>query len=141
MKNDVISEKLAKLEEIVKTLEEFKEIPRKEFVDQRTIYFGAVYALVIGVEIVCDIGNHILSYYFGRKAETYKDIIELLAEVEIIPAKFARRTEDMTDFRNLAIHVYARVDPKKVYHYLPLAIKQFQKYTGYFLQFLEKRQS
>lgn len=138
MKDEVISEKLIRLEEIVKTLEEFKEIPQKKFVGQRRIYFGAIYALVIGIEIVCDIGSHVLAYHFGRKAETYKDIIRSLPEAEIIPKEFAKETEEMTDFRNLAIHVYARVDPRKVYQYLPLAIKQFQRYAGYFLKFLEK---
>lgn len=135
MRNEVVNEKLARLEEIVETLKEFKKIPEREFVVQRKIYFGAVYALVIGIEIICDLGNHLLSSYFGRKAETYKDIILLLGEVEIIPKAFAQKTKAMVDFRNLAIHVYARVDPKKVYQYLPLAINQFRRYGRYFLEF------
>lgn len=138
MKNKVINEKLAKLEETIETLREFQEISQKEFIAQRKTYFGAIYALVIGIEIICDIGNHILSYYFGRKAETYKEIINLLAEVEVTPKRFAKKTEKMTDFRNLAIHVYARVDPKKVYRYIPQAISQFQQYSKYFVKFEEQ---
>ena len=135
MKNEVIGEKLVRLEEIIATLKDFEKIPRKDFLEQRKIYFGAIYALVIGVEIICDLASHILAYYFGRKAETYKDIIRLLAEVEVIPKSFAKKTIKMTDFRNLAIHVYARVDSKKIYQYLPLAINQFEQYIKYFLKF------
>lgn len=139
--NEIVSEKLAKLQEITDTLREFQNYPKDKFIIDRKIYFGAIYALVVGVEIVCDIGSHILSYIFGRKAETYKDIIRLMAEVEIIPENFAKQTETMTDFRNLAIHVYARVEPEKIYSYLPQAITQFQEYKKYFLNFIPPAKS
>lgn len=137
MKDKIIKEKLAKLEKTIEALKYFQKIPKDKFVSSERVFFGPIYALVIGIEIICDIGNHILSYYFGRQAETYKEIIELLAEVEVIPQKFAKRTVEMTKFRNLAIHVYAKVDPKKVYKYIPQAIKQFKVYSRYFLKFLE----
>lgn len=139
--NEIIPEKLAKLEEIINTLKEFQKYHEKEFVADRKIYFGAIYALVVGVEIICDLGSHILSFSFGRKAETYKEIIRLMAEVEIIPKDFAKETEPMTDFRNLAIHVYARVEPEKIYSYLPKAITQFQKYKKYFLNLFPSQKS
>ena len=137
MSNQIIKEKLAKLEEIIVTLKEFERIPKKKFIGDRKIYFGAIYSLVVGIEIICDTGNHVLSYHFGRKSETYKEIIELLAEVEIIPQSFAKKTVEMTKFRNLAIHVYVKVDPKKVYTYIPKAIRQFNSYSQYFLKFLK----
>lgn len=139
MTPEVIQEKLAKLEEIITTLKEFQQISRPEFTSQRTIYFGSIYALIIGIEIITDIGSHILSYNFGRKAETYKDIIKLLAETEVVPQDFADQTENMTDFRNLAIHVYARVDPKRVYDYIPQAIDQFTQYSQHFTSFISRK--
>lgn len=135
--NEIVTEKLAKLEEVLNTLREYQHYPKKEFIKDRKIYFGAIYALIIGVEIICDIGSHILSYYFARKAESYKDIIRLLAKVGVIPQNFADSTESMTDFRNLAIHIYARVDPEKIFNYIPQAITQFEKYRKYFLKILK----
>lgn len=62
----------------------------------------------------------------------------MLAETEVIPRDFANETAEMTDFRNLAIHVYARVDPKRVYGYIPQAIEQFTRYSQFFAEFLNK---
>ena len=138
MGEKIIESKLAKLEEVLVTLKEFEEIPMEEFIADRKIFYGATYTLIMGIEIICDIGNHVLSYYFGRKAETYKDIIKLLAEVEVIPSSFAKETTKMTKFRNLAIHVYEIIKPRKVYSYMPQAISQFQIYSRYFLKFIQK---
>jgi uncharacterized protein YutE (UPF0331/DUF86 family) len=136
--NEIINEKTIQLEETIQTLKKFEKMPKEEFVSKRTIYYGAVYALIIGVDCICSIGNHILSYYFNRKAETYKEIILLLGEFEIIPEKFAEETQDMTKFRNLAVHLYGKVDPNKVYAYIPLAIEQFKQYVKYFIEFEKK---
>lgn len=141
MSDPVIEKKITQLEEIISLLKEFGEIPKEKFIKDKKIYFGAIYALVVGIEIICDIGNHILSYYFGRQSETYKDIVLLLAELEVMPKTFAKKTENMVGFRNLAIHVYAKVDPKKVYRYLPEGIKQFNQYSRYFLKFLSGKKS
>jgi len=139
MTNHIAEEKLKHLEEIIEVIREFERIPKTEFVRQKRTYFGAIYALVTGIEIICDLGSHLLSYFFNRRPETYRQTIIQLAELEIIPEKLAKESQDMVGFRNLAVHVYGKIDPKKVYQYLKLAEQQFLDYLKHFIRFFQKR--
>ena len=134
---ETINERVAKIDEAIQELKEINLASREEFFADKTLQCAALYALIMGIEAICDIGNHLLSYYFGRGVKTYKDIITSLAEVEVIPQEFAKKTEKMPDFRNLAIHVYLKIDENEIYKYIPLAIEQFAEYARHFLKFIE----
>ena len=97
-----------------------------------------LYAMIIGVEAICDIGNHLLSRYFNRTAETYKDIILFLGECKVIPKDFSQKSAKMTDFRNILIHLYLKVDSEEVYKNLRKAPEELSKFCHFFLKFLEK---
>jgi len=44
----------------------------------------------------------------------------------------------MIDFRNLLIHVYEKIDPKRAYQNLQEGPKQFRQFAKYYLKFLKK---
>lgn len=97
-----------------------------------------MFGMVIGIEAICDIGNHILARYFNRSAETYKDVVLGLGDCEVIPKSFAKKSAHMTDFRNIIIHIYLKIDPAKVYQNLQKAPDEFTKFCQYFLKFLKE---
>jgi len=136
---EIIKERLAKIDEAINELKKFNEISLEKYKANKTIQYASIYALVIGIEAVCDIGNHILTYYFARKPDSYKDIILQLAEVDVISKEFAEYSQEMTDFRNLVIHVYLKIDEEKVYSYIGKAIEQFEKYAKYYIKFIESK--
>lgn len=94
--------------------------------------------MVLAVEIVVDIGNHILAEAFHMKTEDYAGVIEGLGKAGVIPKKFAKENVDMARFRNLLIHDYIKVDLKQVYQNLQKAPDIFRKFAKYYLEFLEK---
>lgn len=135
----IIRERIKKLDEVVAQLKKLRQLSKRKFFAGKTVQYAAMYAMVIGIEAICDMGNHILAKYFNRAAETYKDVILLLGEEGVIPKNFAQKSSKMTDFRNVLIHVYLEVDEKKVFENLQKAPEEFTKFSRYFLQFLEKR--
>lgn len=132
----IIKERLAKLEEAVAALEEFKSVSREEFIKNKRNHYAAMYALILGIEAICDIGGHILSSQFNKKVSTYKDIIAGLEEVDIIPKSLKEKSIEMTDFRNILIHIYTKIDLKEVYKSALAAPNQFREYAKYFQKFL-----
>jgi len=134
----IIKERVRKLEEAVFQLKKLRHLGEKEFLADKTIQYAAMYAMIIGIEAICDIGNHILAKYFNRAAESYKDVILLLGEEGIIPKSFAKKSSKMTDFRNILIHLYLKVDERKVYENLKKTPEEFIKFSQYFLKFLKK---
>lgn len=135
----IINERIKKIEEVVKELKEIRRLPKEEFVKQKKIQYAAMYAMIIGIEAICDIGNHLLAKYFHRSVESYKDIILLLGECGVIPKKVGERSAKMTDFRNILIHLYLKIDTDLVYQNLKKAPEEFTQFCYFFLKFLKTR--
>lgn len=94
--------------------------------------------LVIGIEVIVDIGQHILNEVFQTKGDSYEDVISKLGEVKVIDENFARENANMTRFRNLLIHEYIKIDLEKIYQNLQKAPGVFREFAKYFQKFLEK---
>lgn len=134
-----IEEKLFKLQEIIKALNDLKAYPREEFIKDVTINSAAMFNLVIAVEVIVDIGNHILVESFQTSVKTYTDVIIELGNVGIMSKEFAQENKDMAKFRNKLIHDYDRVSLEQVYEHLQKAPDMFRQFAKYFIEFLENK--
>ena len=133
-----MSEKLAKLDEAVNLLKEYRLAPYENFLSDKTLQGSTMYYMIIGVEVIVDIGMHILSAVYHTTAREYKEAIEKLGEYEVVPEKFAKENADMAKFRNLLVHEYGIVDLEQVYNNLQKAPDIFRKFAEYYIDFLEK---
>jgi len=133
----IIGERIKKIDEAIAELKKLQKFSKKEFLKDKTIQYAAMYGMILGIEAICDIGNHILANFFNRPADTYKDIILSLGECEIIPQSFAKKSSQMTDFRNILIHLYLKIDSQEVYKNFKKAPLEFNKFVKYFLKFLK----
>lgn len=134
-----INEKLLRLREITKTLEEFSSLPREKFLNDAVTNAAVMYNLIIGIEIIVDIGNHLLAEVFQRSEKTYRDVIRALGETGVVPSEFAREEEFMADFRNKIIHDYDRVDAGRVFDALQKAPTVFREFAQRFTKFIENK--
>lgn len=134
----IIEERVDKIREASKELLEYRKKSLEEFLKNTELQYATMYGLIVGIEAICDIGNHILAKYFLAKCEHYEDIIKNLGEYGVIPKELSSRSKEMADFRNFLIHVYHEVDPNKVYVNLQKAPEEFTKFAKYFIKFLEK---
>ena len=134
----IVGERIKKLEEAITELKKLQRFTKKEFLEDKTIQYAAMYAMILGIEAICDIGNHLLAHFFNRPADTYKDIILNLGDCEVIPKSFAQKSSKMTDFRNILIHLYLKIDLEEIYKNLKKAPGEFAKFAQYFVKFLEK---
>lgn len=129
-----------KLQDLISDLREYAEEAQtqEDFIADKKLNGAAMFDLAIGIAIITDAGNHILSTVFQKSAEDYSDIVRLLGEVGVVPQQIINENKDMTKFRNLLIHEYADVDFKKVYAYLQKAPDVFQQFADSYSTFLDK---
>ena len=133
-----IKNKLVKLEECIKVLEKLKEAPKNEFLKNKEKSGATMHYLVIGIEVIIDIGQHILSEVFRSGGESYEEIILNLGEKKVVSWNFAKENANMAKFRNLLIHEYIKVDLEKVYQYLQKAPDIFRQFARAYQEFLDK---
>lgn len=133
-----IHEKLFKLQESVKILEELKAEGREKFFADFKIQDSATLNMFTSIEAIIDIGNHIITEVFQKQAKTYAEVIDILGATGVIPEEFAKENADMTKFRNLVAHNYDKITPEGVYANLQKAPVIFRAFAKYFVEFMEK---
>ncbi len=135
----VIEEKLAKLAQAIQLLEKYKKVSREDFLVDFTVNSAAQFNLALGIEIIVDIGNHILGEAYQVHPKEYAEVIEALGEYEIVPKELAKGNIEMAKFRNRIIHHYGAVDMGLVYENLQKAPDVFRQFARAFSEFLERQ--
>ena len=140
LNKQTIHEKLFKLREYTNILEELRAEGRDAFFADHKTQDSATLNMFTGIEMVTDIGNHIITEVFQKQAKTYAEIIELLGKTGVIPEMFAKENEAMTKFCNLVAHDYDKITPEGVYEHLQKAPDIFRAFAKYFVEFMEKQE-
>lgn len=128
-----ITTKLLRLEKNLDFLEEYQKISKQDFLKDYTVQGATLHYMVECIEIIIDIGNHLLTNR-GESTHTYREVILQLGKYQIIPTAFAKKNADMTNFRNLIIHAYEALDIAKVYQELQKAPNIFRRFVKYYYQ-------
>lgn len=133
-----INDKLFRLQESTRIIEELLSEEGEKVINDERLKSALYFNLVISIETILDIGNHILAESFNMPASSYKDIILGLGIKEVVPKEFSLRNQDMGDFRNKIIHDYDRIDDVQAYQYAQKAGEIFRNFAKSFIEFTEK---
>jgi uncharacterized protein YutE (UPF0331/DUF86 family) len=75
---------------------------------------AVLHALQLAIQIVLDVGAHLLASTAGGPVEEYSQIGPRLAEAGVVSAELGASLAPMARFRNLLVHQYADVDLDRV---------------------------
>ena len=131
----------AKFTELNRNLKELQKLRANKFVElsgSLSKQWAVLHGLQVSIQIIIDVGNHILAAIGEHAIEEYVDVIDKLGEKRIIPKKFAGRIRGMAGLRNILVHEYDVVDLKKVYEILQHNLNDFYQFTGYIQRYLRK---
>lgn len=139
LKKEVLYRKLEKLSNVIRKLEQHRTKMRdvEMFLSNETVQDAVLRNLALGIEIIIDIGNHLLAEHFQKSATTYREIMLVLGELGVFPKEFAEKHVEMTGFRNIVIHDYEEVSLEKVYSVFREAPDIFRQCAEYYVEFLE----
>lgn len=132
-----ISEKRFHLQQAISNLT--KLAANKKLASDGILLGALKYYLILAIDAILDIGNHILIESFTAAPDNYEDTIKLLAKNRVINKNLAEKNSGMGKFRNKLIHEYAEIDDKKVLSYLKFAPEQFEEFDKAFKSFLSKK--
>lgn len=90
------------------------------------------------MEIITDIGNHLLVEITGKAGTSYENIIAELGKQKLIPPALAERNIGMARFRNKLVHLYDTIEPERVYTYLQKAPKEFRAFAKVFAGYMKQ---
>jgi len=92
--------------------------------------------LHVCLEGLIDLGLRIISLLGLEKPERYRDVPAILVRSNVMPSAERDVFERMISFRNILVHVYAELDPAKVYEALQRVddIKRMASYIAVFVR-------
>jgi uncharacterized protein YutE (UPF0331/DUF86 family) len=97
------------------------------FADERNLY-TVMHLLLIAVEAVATLCNHIMAKTARRAPDSYAECFEWLHAEYQLDDELAARLIRMARFRNLLVHRYWKVDPERILHYAREELRDFEAY-------------
>lgn len=110
------------------------------FADERNLY-AVYYLLLICIEGVATICNHLLARLTKTAPASYVECFEGLQDLGILDDDMARRLLPMARFRNFLVHRYWDVDPAQVLIYARNNLGDFQDYSEAIISYLVSKTS
>lgn len=86
-----------------------------EFSSKPEAYYSTLHLLQLSIQCLIDMSFRLLSIMGARKPKEYSDLAEILYEEKVLDDDERKSFAEMIRFRNLLIHVYAKVSPSIVY--------------------------
>jgi len=115
---ELVEERLRRLEEYLALLRDIEKRGVNAYMADPLLRGASERYLQLGLEILLDIGSHIIADRGLRKPDSYADIFQILTENDVLPAEFNMQLEGMAGFRNLLVHDYIRLDSHRVFQLL-----------------------
>lgn len=125
----VVRRRLRKLDELLQRLRRLAETPRAEFLADPVRQAAAERLLQVAVQVVLDLGAHVLSERGVVDWEEYREVPLRLEEEEVLPEGLAERLSDAAGQRNILVHLYLDVDPEQIFETLRQDLDAFSDFA------------
>jgi uncharacterized protein YutE (UPF0331/DUF86 family) len=118
VKAEVIRKRLGKLDEYLAILQGLRGYTYEEFTANPERYGSAERFLQLAIEVLTDLGNHVIADLRLGTVDSYSDIPRLLHDAGYIDLEACENWIRMIGFRNVLVHDYLDVDRRLVYEVL-----------------------
>jgi uncharacterized protein YutE (UPF0331/DUF86 family) len=133
---DLLRRKLADLATYVSQASEYRDLTaeryRADWKTQRIVER----TLQMAIEACLDIAGHVIADRGLRAPATYAETFEILAESGLMASDLGQVMVEMTGFRNIIVHEYARIDAGTVIRILGTHLADFGRFETQALRWL-----
>ena len=118
VKPEVIRKRFNKLDQYLDILKKIQRYTRSEFLSDPENYCSCESFLHLSIELLTDVGNHIIAEEGLGMVNWYSDIPDILNSKNIINIELKEIWIKMIGFRNTLVHEYIDIDLEIVYDVL-----------------------
>jgi uncharacterized protein YutE (UPF0331/DUF86 family) len=117
-------------------LEDLKALSEADFLSDRHKIGSAKYNLIVAIEGMTDLCNHIIAKNGFRTPEDYADTFKVMAEKGAFDEKFTATLIQMARFRNRLVHIYWEVDDHELYRIIESRLPDIKTFLEDFGRFI-----
>ena len=93
---------------------------------------SAKYHLVVAIEGIVDLCNHIIARNGFKTPEDYSDTIRVMEEHQAFGREFAETLIRMVRFRNRLVHIYWEIDDNEIWRILKEHLSDIRRFLREF---------
>jgi uncharacterized protein YutE (UPF0331/DUF86 family) len=141
LNKDFIFRKIKLIQEDLARLEPLGHLAFNELAKDSVSYAATERMLERIVTRAIDLNRHVIAELGvgNEKVRTYEETFSALAVLGVYPPDFAALIAPSAGLRNILVHEYDEIDPKKVYVSVGKALEQYSRYCDFLLKFLDKQ--
>ncbi len=129
--DEIIINKLIKMEEYLGELEKFKPKSYKKYENDQLTRYAVERLVQLIIDLALDVNNTLIKKSDKYPAQDYFSSFLELIDLRILPEEFAREIAPSTGIRNRLVHEYEKINDKIVYLNLDKIIKYYLDYIKY----------
>lgn len=126
---DVVRSRCGDIEDACTRLARFAAMPVETFVADRDAVDAASYRLLVGMEAALTLCYHVSAKHLRQVPEQYAACFDTLRDAGVIAPDLTDKLKAMARFRNLLVHMYARVDAARLHSILQDHIKDLRQFA------------
>jgi uncharacterized protein YutE (UPF0331/DUF86 family) len=126
---DVVRTRCGDIEEACVRLARFAAMPADAFLADSDAVDAASYRLLVGMEAALSLCYHVSAKQLRQVPEQYAACFDTLRDAGLLPPDLAERLKVMARFRNLLVHMYARVDPARLHGILRDSLDDLRSFS------------
>lgn len=134
---EVMSTLISELNNAMDALNDIISEGEAEFMANRHLRGSAKYHLLVAIESVLDLSNHLITQNKWRLPENYADIFLVISENKVIKREEAEHLGEMARFRNRLIHQYWKIDDAIIWEVLVNDRLDITNYANKILDFVK----
>ncbi|MCX7845546.1 MAG: DUF86 domain-containing protein [Dictyoglomaceae bacterium] len=135
---DLIRENLIELRNVTTELEKYRDIKEEDFTNNLSLRWIIERGLLAGINIILDVGNHILASLYQIYPKTYEYVLKEMYLNKIISEELYQKIKGMGSFRNVLVNEYIKLDPRKVFCNFHLFLEIISMFIEEILKLLDK---
>ena len=137
LQRDFVAKALAELEQVARELEKYRDTTTEKLATDLSLRWTVERGLLVGLGLIFQIAEHILTRAFQRSVDTYEGLLLELKAVGVISDALYRRLKGSGGFRNVLVHEYTEVDLEEVASVLRDAPDVFRTFRDEVLTWLK----
>ena len=126
---DVVRTRCGDIEDACTRLARFAAMPRETFIADADAVDAASYRLLVGMEVALTLCYHVSAKHLRQVPEQYAACFDTLRDAGVVDPALTERLKAMARFRNLLVHMYARVDPARLHEILGAHLEDLRAFA------------
>jgi uncharacterized protein YutE (UPF0331/DUF86 family) len=135
---DIVRARASEIEDSIARLERFAPVSVDEFISNPDSTDVACYRLLIAIEAALALCYHVSARRLRQAPEDYAACFSALRDGGVIAADLTERLQRMARFRNLLIHMYWKVDYRRVHEIIRHDLADLREFVGAIVRLLDE---